>query len=266
MSSGEAIEDAYTKCTSTNQGLPHFVYGGSTGLILLTTSDVTLAPGETPEVVILPSSTWKRAAMRVPLQLSNGAIVDVWCASVRAPNAEEFLPNGGPYYGFDPTTGQPNPAGLGSAEVCNTAEEKLQISRLLSAVNNRATGSNRRAVVAALTYTSPQIGDATNPTITGLEPENFALFINPPWGELTAANYVPQCTYCADNPLNGGSDYQWSEHLFGIGIGADAVPNTSITYTDKVIELTLYATTDGTTTLAPVSQYYGIKSTVRVTK
>ena len=265
LSSGEAIEDAYTKCTSTNQGQPHFVYGGSTGLALLTTSDITLAPGDSPEVVILPSSTWKRAAMRVPLKLSNGAIIDVWCASVRAPNSESFLPNGGPYYGSD-SNGNPNPAGVGNAAVCNTAEEKLQISRLITAVDNRTTGSNRRAVIAALTYTSPQIGDPDNLTITGLTPENFALFINPPWVELIAPNYAPACTYCADNPLNSGTDRQWSEHLFGVGIDSDTVSDTSITYMDRSVELTLYTSADGTTTMVPVSQYYGIQSTVRVSK
>ena len=263
LSAGEAIEDAYNRCTSTNQGLPHFVYEGSTGLALLTSSSVTLAPNETPEVVILPSSNWKRAAMRVPLKLSNGAIIDVWCSSVRAPNSEAFMPNGGPYYGTD-ANGDPNPAGYGTGEICNTAEEKLQISRLISAVNTRAASSNRRAVVAALTYTSPQIGDENNPTITALKPENFALFINPPWVELTPNGYTPKCTYCGDNPLNASADFQWSEHLFGIGIGPDDVNDTNITFTDKSVPMSLYGSAD--TIQAPVSQYYGIQSNVRVTK
>jgi hypothetical protein len=263
LSSGEAIEDAYARCTSTNQGQPHFVYEGSTGLALVTSSNVTVAPGETPEVIVLPSSTWKRAAMRVPLRLQNGAIIDYWCASVRAPNSEAFMPNGGPYYGYD-ANGDPNPAGYGTGAICNAAEEKLQISRLISAVNTRAASSDRRSVVAALTYVSPQIGDENNPTITGLNPENFALFINPPWVELTRSDYTPKCTYCGDNPLNASSDFQWSEHLFGIGIGPDDVNDTNITFTDQSFTMTLYTGTDAIQ--APVSQYYGIQSIVRVTK
>jgi hypothetical protein len=263
LSSGESIEDAYAKCTSSNAGQPHFVYDGSTGLAVLTSPEVSLAPNETPEVIALPSSTWKRAAMRVPLKLSNGAIIDFWCASVRAPNAELFMPNGGPYYGYD-ENGQANPAGLGSADVCNTAEEKLQISRLITAVNDRATSSGRRAVVAALTYTSPQIGDENNPTITGLKPENFALFVNPPWAELTPSDYKPKCTYCGDNPLNDSTDVQWTEHLFGLNIGSDAATDTSITFSERSVPLTLYNGTDSI--MAPVSQYYGIQSIVRVTK
>ncbi len=205
--------------------------------------------------------------MRVPLKFANNAIVDVWCANVRAPNSETFLPNGGPYYGYDSTTGNPNPAGLNNAETCNSAEENLQITRLIAAVNNQATSTNRPAIVAALTYTSPQIGDDPNsPIITGLEPENFALFESPPWQELTAPNYNPQCTFCSDNPLNYNgvsSDKQWSVHLFGVGIGADSVTDTQRTYTsnpakaDFVRRHRHYLTSS-------VSQYYGIQSTVRV--
>ncbi len=46
LSSGESIEDMYSKCTSSNQSKPHFVYDGSTGLALLISSSLTLAPGE----------------------------------------------------------------------------------------------------------------------------------------------------------------------------------------------------------------------------
>lgn len=269
LSSGESIEAMYEKCTTSNQGNPHYVYDGSTGLVLLyNSSSLTPAPGESPEVIQLPSSTWKRSAMRVPLKITgNGAIVDFWCANVRAPNSESFLPNGGPYYGYD-ANGQPNAAGVENIETCNSAEENLQISRLISAVNSRATAANRRAIIAALTYTSPQIGaDVNNPIITGLHPENFALFENPPWEELTVANYTPQCTFCNDNPLNTGNDRQWSVHLFGVGIGAAAVTETKITYEDQTVLILLYSTSDNTTkTLCPVSQYYGIQSTVRVTQ
>jgi hypothetical protein len=266
LSSGESIEDMYAECTSSNQGKPHFVYDGSTGLAVLTSSSIALAPGETPEVVALPASTWNRAAIRVPIKLPNSAVVDFWCASVRAPNSESFLPNGGPYYGYDPF-GQANAAGLANTAIDNAAEENLQITRLITAVNSRATDANRRAIVAALTYASPLIGNPDNPVITDLSPENFALFENPPWEELTWSSYQPQCTFCGDNPLNSSSnEKQWSVHLFGIGIGADAVTDTRLTFTGNALQVTPYDPPGSAAISVPVSQYYGIQSTVRVTQ
>jgi len=227
---------------------------------------LALAPNEAPEVVLLPASNWNRAALRVPVQIkANGAIIDVWCASVRAANSEAFLPNGGPYYGLK-ADGTPNLAGVGTGAVCNAAEQNLQISRLIAAVNARAAAANRRAVVGVLTYASPEIGDPSAPIITSANPQNFALFAQPPWQELTSPGYTPKCTYCGDNPLNGTGDAQWTQHIFGIGLGRDDVDDDStiITFKDSIVSLTLYGSTNPI--LVPVSEYYGFQSTVRVTK
>ncbi len=261
LSSGESIEEMYSKCTTTNGRKPHYVYDGATGIAVLTKLPIaTNADG--PEVVLLPASTWNRAALRVPLVLPNNAIIDFWCASVRAPNSEVFLPNGGPYYGVADGGGENSKAG-------NAAEENLQIARLIAAVNGRVDSSQRRAIVAALTYASPSIIDSQGTQlITELLPENFALFQQANWSELVPANYTPLCTYCGDNPLNGGSsDKQWMEHLFGIGIGNDSATDTQRTFTSiQDLALVLYNSTDGLSIPVPVSQYYGLQSTVRVTQ
>lgn len=255
LSSGDSIEDMYTACTSPNQRKPHFVYGGSTGLAVIIKPPLVLATNDTPEVVALPASTWNRAALRVPVKLPNNAIIDLWCASVRAPNSETFLPNGGPYHG-DAT------AQVADIEAANAAEENLQISRLIATVNQRVTRTQKRAIVAALTYTSPQLGDQ----VTGLHLENFALFNNPSWNELVAHDYVPACTFCGDNPLNSPQDNQWMEHVFGIGIDSDMVTETQRTFTANALNLVLYATPDQPPTPVPLSQYYGLQSTVRISQ
>lgn len=255
LSSGESIEDMYSACTSSNGGKHHFVYGGSTGLALIVKPPLVLAPGETPEVIALPASTWNRAGLRVPVKLPNNAVIDVWCGGVRAPNSEFFLPNGGPYHG-DAS------AAATDIERANAAEEALQISRLVSAVNARATSAQRRAIVGALTYASPQI-DAK---VSALHPENFALFQNPAWRELVARDYDPACTFCGDNPLNSPQDNLWMEHIFGVGIQQDAVTETQRTFMGKTLSLVLYSATDETRTNTPVSQYYGIQSVVRISQ
>jgi hypothetical protein len=253
LASGESIEDMYSACSSSNGGKHHFVHGGSTGLALMIKPPLVLAPGETPQVIALPASTWNRAGLRVPVKLPNSAVIDVWCASVRAPNSEPFLPNGGPYHGD--ASAEPK-----DIEKANAAEQALQISRLVAAVNGRAANARRRAIVAALTYASPQIGDK----VSGLHPENYALFENPTWHHLVAHDYVPACTFCGDNPLNSPQDNQWMEHLFGIGIQADMVTETQRTFIAKMLSLVLYSTPNESPTEVPVSQYYGIQSTVRV--
>ncbi len=264
LSSGESIEDMYSKCTTGNGGKPHYVYDGYTGIAVL--SKLPIANGDSPEVVLLPASTWNRAALRVPLLLPNNAVIDFWCASIRAPNSEVFLPNGGPYYGSAD-------AGGANAEPGNAAEQNLQITRLIEAVNGRASASQTRAIVAALTYASPLITDARgNTLITDLVPENFALFEQQiqqqNWSELVPANYQPQCTYCGDNPLNGGSaDKQWTEHIFGVRIDPYYVTDTQRTFTStNDLQLVPYNSQDNQAIPVPVSQYYGLQSTVRVTQ
>jgi hypothetical protein len=185
----------------------------------------------------------------------NNAVFDLWCASVRAPNSETFLPNGGPYHG-DAT------AQVADIEQANAAEENLQISRLIATVNQHVASTQQRAIVAALTYTSPQLAGQ----VTGLHPENFALFNNPSWNELVAQSYVPACTFCADNALNSSQDNQWMEHLFGVGIDSDIVTDTQRTFMGNVLNLVLYSTPDQPPTPVPLSQYYGLQSTVRISQ
>jgi hypothetical protein len=257
LSSYESIENMYAKCTSSTGRKPHYVFNGSTGLALLTR--LNLPAGQQPEVVLLPSSTWNRAALRVPLELPNKSVIDVWCADVRGPNPEPFLLNGGPYYGD---------AKGGDSAGGNTAEERLQIQRLIATINSHAQNDQRRAIVATLTYTSPQIKDSQDhELVTALVPENFKLFQDQPaWAELVAASYTPACTFCGDNPLNSITDNQWTHHLFGVGIGADTVTDTQRTFTTKSLSVLLYDTSNGNQTSVPVSQYYGIQSTVRISQ
>jgi hypothetical protein len=254
LSSGESIEDMYTACTAPSGNRPHFVYGGSTGLALI--SRVGVVSDEPPEVTVLPASNWNRAALRVPLRLDNNAVVDVWCTNVRAPNNDPFILNGGPYYGDAPAA-NPEPA--------NTAEQRLQIQRLINIVNQQAQNSGRRAIVLALTYASPNIVDpVTNAElVTGLATDNYALFQQEvTWQELVAPSWTPSCTWCSDNPLNSGVN-QAIVHMFGVGIGASAVSATSTTFKGQDLQLHTY---DDKNIQAPVSQYYGLQSTVRVTQ
>ena len=255
LSSGQSVEDMYTACTTPTGNKPHYVYGGNTGLALITT--YPLATGESPEVTALPASNWNRSALRVPLVLDNDATVDVWCTNVRAPNDDVFIQNGGPYYG------DAQPAQSFDA---NTAEEELQIQRLIKAVNQRAQTSDRRAIVLALTYASPNIVDPSTGAglVSGWVTDNYALFEQEKtWQVLVAPSWTPSCTWCSDNPLNSGVN-RAVVHMFGVGISASEVSATLKTFKDQTLELQSYDTS--THFQSPVSQYYGLQSTVRVTQ
>lgn len=167
--------------------------------------------------------------------------------------------NGGPYYG--------NAQG-GDSLGGNTAEEQLQIQRLIAAVNSHSLSDQRRAVIATLTYTSPEYHDNQGHELVASSiPDNFQLFQSQPaWAELVAPSYTPACTFCGDNPLNSATDNQWMLHLFGLGINGNAVTNTQRTFMAKSLSIVLYDSTDGNQTSVPVSQYYGIQSTVRVSQ
>ena len=145
-------------------------------------------------------------------------------------------------------------------------EQRLQIQRLINIVNQQAQNSGRRAIVLALTYASPNIVDpVTNAElVSGLATDNYALFQQEvTWQELVAPSWTPSCTWCSDNPLNSGVN-RAVVHMFGVGISASEVSATLKTFKDQTLELQSYDTS--THFQSPVSQYYGLQSTVRVTQ
>jgi hypothetical protein len=250
LSSYESFEATERACTATSEHPEHLAFAGTSGLAVF-----SVYPLGEPEVVLLPSTGWQRAAMRVPVRLPNGTVVDHWCGSLRFPNAEVELPYAGQYGG--------SASGSGSI-----AEQSYQIDTLVNAVQKRHETSGTPAVVGLVAYNGPERKDADgNVLVYGQVPENYSK-LEGAWSTLVASDYVPACTYCGDsavNPLNssGSGASFWSTHLFGNGIDATQVQSTRRTFNDsQPVTLNLASGFSK----APVSQHFGLRSVVTVTQ
>lgn len=251
LSGYESVEATRTACTESSDHPDHMTFGGRTGLAVL-----SRYPLGDPELLLLPSTNWQRAAMRVPVTLPNGAVMDFWCGQLRYPNTEDYLPYGGPY-------GMGLLKGEGSAE-----EQRLEIERLIDQVDLQADESGSATVVALGTYCGPEVlsDDGNDILVAGLLPQNYQL-MSGHWPELLAHDYETACTYCdqSSNPLNsGGVDSRfWSTHLFGRNIDEKSVLSTERTFMDPVVTIKMPGQEPFD---APASQNFGLRSSVRVTQ
>ena len=86
--------------------------------------------------------------------------------------------------------------------------------------------------------------------------------------EAVSASYVPSCTFCVSNQNTDADQNSWIDHIFLSGFSAGVTVTTSRTFdTDVVVGMRRAA--DGSHTVAgkvPLSDHYGIRSTVRVTQ
>lgn len=253
LASYESFESTLGKCTSpmTGEARRHMAFDGSAGLAVFSRE----AELGDPELVLLPSSGWQRAAMRVPVVLGNGATFDYWCTSVRFPNTDDALSYAGPYGTWGTT---------GSAE-----EQAFEVATVASVIDERVEKSGVPAIVGIVAHAGPEVvdEDSGQTIVYPMAPEIYDL-MGQQWASLVAAKYVPECTFCGDsdsNPLNSyGETYRfWSTHLFGVGIDATSVESTKRTFMEATISV---SDEDGTTKKLPVSQHFGLRSVVRITQ
>jgi len=252
LASYESFEATIRQCTS-EVPIPdrsHMAFGGSSGLAVFSRE---AALGE-PELVLLPSSGWQRAAMRVPVTLKNGAVFDYWCSTVRYPNNEYLLSYAGAYGTWGTS---------GSAE-----EQALEVADAVAAINARAQASGVPAIVGMVTHAGPSVVDPTSKKTLVYPFSELVFNMMEDWPELVASDYTPACTYCGDyttNPLNseGGQHRFWTTHLFGIGVSPSAVESTERTFMDATITM---KDASNKSFMAPVSQHYGLRSVVTMTQ
>jgi hypothetical protein len=249
LSSYESSEATLKACTTDSDKPAHFAFGGTTGLAVL-----SKYPLGTPKLVLLPSTGWQRAAMRVPVTLPNGTIIDHWCGSLRFPNTEITLPYAGQY-------------GMGAAEGGAFIEQQFEIETLVSAVRAQRNATGTLALVGLVTYASPELKNAVNKVLVNSQAAESYAKLDEVWPRLVAADYVPVCTFCGDeniNPLNptGTNTNFWSTHLFAEGISPEQVQSTERTFMEKTMTTNLGKGSIRT----PVSQHFGLRSVVTITQ
>ncbi len=267
IESGVTFADTQTACT-TNP-LARFAFNGNNGVILLSThpflgasaSDAGVADGglpadDAPGLYVFPSTEYRAAVIRAPVDLSAGTTlstkVDVYCALLTTPATSAIRPYSGNY------------GGSGATDPDRWLNENiLQAKQLGDYVKAVSGARKRRAIVAGEFYAGPAIGNlqglnqASYDTLTQVLPLAMA------------PAYTPSCTLCGDNPLVAGAGQNneaiWSSYSLLSNL---AVPEVQ---SNTVILKELTATTDPSafgleagTLPIPASFYYGMRTVVRV--
>ncbi|MBN2191498.1 MAG: hypothetical protein JW751_01675 [Polyangiaceae bacterium] len=137
---------------------------------------------------------------------------------------------------------------------------------MLEFVDEHSGEPDTRAVLAASVYTSPEVRGADGEVVVDpMYPEYYEA-ITDELDPLVAADYTPACNVCLTNP--GGVTFasdatvgNWFAHLLGRGFRPRDVLSTEQTFTERVVPV---MDLEGESVLIPVSQHYGLRSTVRV--
>lgn len=232
----EKLADIRTSCKSDPKA--GLAFGGQNGVMIL-----SRVPLSNAEVRVLPGTWNRRVILHATADVPDASPVDVYC--------NHLTPIfGGLTY---PYTGQ---YGDGQTDDGGWAAEQLLQTEKLAAMVADAPGP---VVVLGDFNAGPQI---TSPNfIVGEGPQTMNLLAST-WSEALASDYVPACTYCGDNLINGDSDDTWIDHIFlGGGLDASAVQSSARIFVDPVV-----AVTDdmGMPLTVELSDHFGMRAVIRL--
>lgn len=275
VESGVSFADTKTRCSTDPKA--RYAFDGGIGILMLSTrqfinSGTNVDAGAPdggadggapppsdngPALIVFPSSEYRAAAIRVPVDLGAGSAVssklDVYCAILTTPATSAQRPYTGQYGGNGADS---------TAQWLN--ENILQAKQLNAYVQATSQSRKRRAIIAGDFYSGPALGDlqALNQPAYDTLVKVLPLAIAP--------DYTPACTFCGDNPLvsAGGpplSTKLWSSYALLSDIAQTEVQDNTVI----VKELTAKTNTnplvpDAGVSPVPPSAYYGMRTTIRV--
>ncbi len=220
---GKPLDEMVTACAE-NAG-SEFTYDGVNGLVLL-----SRWPLEDRDVLDVPSTFTRRAALYAHVTPGDGTPVDVFCTHL----TPEFndVPYPGDFESWD-------------------AEQAMQIDRVLAWIDEKQPDGAKPTVVLGDMNTGPAVGGAGEEL-----PDNYARF--------TAAGFVApfvdssaaQCSYCAENPLNvDGTRDVLIDHVLLRDVPGDAIA-------ERVLDGPVSIETDDGTQEVRLSDHYGVVVTI----
>lgn len=207
-------------------------FGGQSSVMIL-----SRFPISEPAQHVLPGTWNRRTIARGTVALPNGASVDVYCNHLTPVFLDPLLFYTGQYGG-----GKDDKAGW-------EAENLLQVNKLIAWQKTRA---DKRAVI---------LGDMNVTRKEGAVTGEYALaslqLFEATYTPGNAAGYTPICTYCGgENPNIPATDTEksWLDRIFLANIPASAVKTTERIYTESTV--------DGASGKVPLSDHYGLRSTI----
>jgi endonuclease/exonuclease/phosphatase family metal-dependent hydrolase len=191
---GGTLDDVVSTCRTASE---RYAYGGAFGIGLLSRHPVLSS-----EEIVLDSSLNRRAVIYAVVDVAGVGPVHVFATHLSAVFADIPYPGEGTWEG----------------------EQRAQIERMLALIDERVPDGEPVVLLGDLN-TGPAVpGD---PGIAAEVPDNFALLpaagLDAPY--LDASPPEPRCTFCADNPLVGGADDDFSvliDHVLTRGLEASA--------------------------------------------
>jgi hypothetical protein len=277
LESGSTFSATQNACTT--DPLARYAFNGDTGILLFSThpfmggtppgdagagdggatdggTDAGLPADDSPALYVFPSTEYRAAVIRAPVDLSGGSglstKVDIYCAILTTPATGAERPYTGNY------------GGTATADPDKWLNENiLQAQQLTTYVKAVSGARKRRAIIAGDYYTGPAIGN--------LQALNQASYdtLSPVLPLATAPDYTPLCTFCGDNPLVAAAGENtaniWSSFSLLSDLAVPEVVGNSVI----VKELTATANLtdfgiDGGSLAVPPSFYYGMRTVVRV--
>lgn len=241
--SGAPVEEATKRCTSIAHPV---VANGAHGMVLL--SKLPLAR---PSLVVLPAEVARRAIVGATVTTPGGREVDVVCANL-GPVGESGLP-------LDPRTADPYPGPYGGPTDGWARENELQVERLIAHVESRRQG--RPAIVLGNFGASVAETRAGGVALPGVG-ANAAHRLDAAFASGVAADYVPSCTVCLDNPLVPWDAMpSFTNRVYLAGLPTTAARASTRTYLGRFVVGDEYR---GVIRVLPLAVQYGFRSTIQV--
>ena len=228
----DPLGDISERCTTTDGAT--LAFEGQSGVMVLSRH-----PLSNDQVVVWPGTWNRRILVSATVELPNDATVDVYCNHLTPIFDSPAFPYTGDY---------------GEGQVTSRgweAEQRLQIERLIEEVETD-TGTERAVVLGDMNCgrASGDIMAEGDANLDHLETA-FTPAVTP--------SYSPACTMCPDSPVRGeDTDPVWIDHIFTWNIPADAVTATSRTFVEPL------APVEGDPSMVPLSDHYGLRSTITI--
>jgi len=202
---------------------------------------------------------WNSSALHATVRIDNGAELDVFCGATSSVLEDCTLaPNPLPtFYGE-----RPDGSAAADCKEASTNGQRLVHTQLRDWIKAGAGATRSKIVLSGDFYSGPAFGNG----IAALHPENFAV-IAEPFSLGIPPGFTPVCLFCDGNPLRAPAgalptvDGAWTRWNLLQNIPVTSVRSLARTHDATVLEADLGG---GDRRAIPISQYYGLRSVLRI--
>jgi endonuclease/exonuclease/phosphatase family metal-dependent hydrolase len=195
------FDEAKRACTTDTRSM--FAFDGQAPSMFL-----SRLPIVSSEVYVLPSTNFRRVAIRSEVELERGKTIDVYCVHPSALLDDKQMPYPGHY------------ANLEERDRIDPywQESNLQAQRLVEWAKQKS-GSRPMIFTGDFSASAkPNPPDPGAPEMTEVNPEHYVPY-QQAFKEPFPPNWAPKCNRCATNPFNNANQNLWVIRTFTLNMG-----------------------------------------------